>query len=90
MTRVTIAVDLAKYVFQLVVSEESGRISERKRLTRPQFLRFWEKRAPCRVLMEACGSAHDWGRLLSPVPRLRRRPATNPQRHPLRTARQDG
>jgi transposase len=58
MTRVTIAVDLAKSVFQLVVSEESGRISERKRLTRPQFLRFWENRAPGRVLMEACGSAH--------------------------------
>jgi hypothetical protein len=35
MTRVTIAPDLAKSVFQLVVSEESGRISERKRLTAP-------------------------------------------------------
>jgi transposase len=90
MTRVTIAVDLAKSVFQLVVSEESGRISERKRLTRLQFLRFWENRAPCRVLLEACGSAHCWGHLLSPVPRLRGRPATSPQRHRLRTARQDG
>jgi transposase len=60
----TIAVDLAKSVFQLVVAEESGRISARKRLTRTQFFRFWENRAPCRVLMEACGSAHFWGRFL--------------------------
>ncbi len=64
MPSVTIAVDLAKSVFQLVVADESGRISERKRLSRPQFLRFWENRAPCRVLMEACGSAHFWGRFL--------------------------
>jgi transposase len=47
-----------------VVAEESGRIIERKRLTRSQFLRFWENRLPCRVLMEACGSAHYWGRRL--------------------------
>ncbi|CAN5843885.1 hypothetical protein BH23GEM6_BH23GEM6_14710 [soil metagenome] len=46
MPRVTIAVDLTKAVSQLDVSEESGRISERKRLTRLQFLRFWENRAP--------------------------------------------
>ncbi len=64
MNRVTVAVDLAKSVFQLVVAEESGRITERKRLTRSQFLRFWQERAPCRVLMEACGSAHYWGRSL--------------------------
>jgi transposase len=64
MSSVTIAVDLAKSVFQLVVAEESGRIPARERLTRSQFLRFWENRASCRVLMEACGSAHFWGRFL--------------------------
>jgi transposase len=63
-SNVTIAVDLAKTVFQVVVTNENGKITERKRLTRGQFLRFWENRSPTRVLMEACGSAHYWGRLL--------------------------
>lgn len=63
-SRVTVAVDLAKSVFQVVVADEHGKITERRRLTRPQFERFWENRAPCRVLMEACGSAHHLGRWL--------------------------
>ncbi|HEV2123160.1 MAG TPA: IS110 family transposase [Chloroflexota bacterium] len=63
-SRVTVAVDLAKTVFQVVVADERGKITERRRLTRPQFERFWENRAACRVLMEACGSAHHWGRWL--------------------------
>lgn len=64
MNTVTVAVDLAKTVFQVVMAGEGGKIIERRRLTRPQFERFWENRAPCRVLMEACGSAHHWGRWL--------------------------
>ena len=64
MQRVTVAVDLAKTVFQLVSAGHNGRIFERKRLTRSQFLRFWESCPPCTVLMEACGSAHYWGRHL--------------------------
>ncbi len=63
-SRVTVAVDLAKTVFQVVVADERGKITERRRLTRAQFERFWENRASCRVLMEACGSAHHWGRWL--------------------------
>ncbi len=63
-SRVTVAVDLAKSVFQVVVAAESGKIIERRRLSRPQFEHFWERRAPCRVLMEACGSAHPGGRWL--------------------------
>jgi transposase len=62
--RVTVAVDLAKTVFQVVVAADHGKITERRRLTRAQFERFWEQRPPCRVLMEACGSAHHWGRWL--------------------------
>jgi transposase len=63
-SRATVAVDLAKTVFQVVVADERGRITERRRLTRAQFERFWEQQSPCRVLMEACGSAHHWGRWL--------------------------
>jgi transposase len=64
MKKLTIAVDLAKNVFAVAVADASGRILERKRLTRPQFERFWQLREPCRVVMEACGSAHHWARML--------------------------
>ena len=60
----TIAVDLAKSVFEVAVSEAPGRVSERKRLSRGGLLAFFAKRAPAVVLMEACGSAHHWGREL--------------------------
>jgi transposase len=62
--RVTVAVDLAKTVFQVIIADCRGKITERRRLTRAQFERFWENRPPCHVLMEACGSAHHWGRWL--------------------------
>lgn len=64
MSSVTIAVDLAKNVFELAIANASGRITERKRLSRPQFERFWSDRLPCRVVMEACATSHYWGRRL--------------------------
>jgi len=51
ISRVTVAVDLAKTVFQVVVADERGKITERGPLTRAQFERFWEQRVPCRVLV---------------------------------------
>ncbi len=51
MNSVTIAVDLAKHVFELAVSPEPGRITERRRMSHSQFERFWATRAPCRVVM---------------------------------------
>lgn len=61
----TIAVDLAKNVFQLAFSDESGKITGHRRLSRPQFERFWSaQQAPACVVMEACSSAHLWGRRL--------------------------
>lgn len=64
MFTVTIAVDLAKHVFELAVASRAGRITERKRLSRAQFEQFWTKRTPCRVVMEACATAHFWARYL--------------------------
>lgn len=64
MNSVIIAVDLAKHVFEIAVSSNAGRITERKRLSRSQFERFWADRLPCRVVMEACASSHYWGRRL--------------------------
>ena len=63
MESTTVAVDLAKSVFEVAVANERGQISERKRFGRTSFMRFLTKRPPCRVVMEACGTAHYWGRV---------------------------
>jgi transposase len=57
-----IAVDLAKSVFEVAVSDRPGRVRERHRLSRAQFSRFVSERRPATVLMEACAMAHFWGR----------------------------
>jgi transposase len=60
----TIAVDLAKSVFEIAVSERPGRVGERRRLNRGALLPFFAKRPPATVLLEACGTAHFWAREL--------------------------
>jgi transposase len=62
MNPATIAVDLSKSVFEVAVSEKPGRVSERHRFSRDQFQRFVAERPPATILLEACGSAHYWGR----------------------------
>lgn len=62
MDSTTIAVDLAKSVFEVAVSQRPGKVSERHRLSRGQFLRLLAEHAPATVVMEACGTAHFWGR----------------------------
>lgn len=64
MKNTVFAIDLAKSVFQVAVSHHPGRVSQQRRLTRSQLLRFMGRQAPSLVLMEACGSAHHWGREL--------------------------
>jgi transposase len=58
----TIAVDLAKSVFEVAVSGRPGSVSRRRRLTRGQFASFLAEHSPATLVMEACGSAHFWGR----------------------------
>lgn len=59
------AVDTAKSVFQ-VHGEDAARSQVlQKRLRRSQFLAFFARQASCVVVLEACGSAHHWGRELS-------------------------
>jgi transposase len=57
-----IGIDLAKTVFQLHAEDGSGKVLWRKRLRREEFLRFLAKLPPALIGMEACGSAHYWGR----------------------------
>jgi transposase len=62
MNATTVAVDLAKSVFQIAMADDKWKIIETARLTRSQFERWFANRAVSRVIMEACGSAHHWGR----------------------------
>jgi transposase len=64
MESTTIAMDLAKSVFQVAVSRRPGKVSESYRLTRSQVLRFFGERQPALVVLEACGTAHFWARQL--------------------------
>ncbi len=57
-----IAVDLAKAVFEVAVSVRPGRVARRERLPRSQFLTFLAQHPAATVVMEACASAHYWGR----------------------------
>lgn len=59
-----VGVDLAKNVFELAVAGRDWRITERARLSRSQFERWFANRAVGLVVMEACGSAHHWARWL--------------------------
>ena len=59
-----LGVDLAKNVFHVCGMTRSGRVMLEKRFTRTQLERFTEQLPPCRIGLEACGSAHHWARLL--------------------------
>ena len=67
MEHTTIAVDLAKSVFQVAVSHRPGHLDEERRLPRDRFLAFFAQRPPATVVLEACGSAHYWARQLQPL-----------------------
>jgi transposase len=60
----TIGFDLAKNVFQVHGVAKDGAAVIRKRLQRARVLEFFADLAPCLVGMEACASAHHWGREL--------------------------
>jgi transposase len=59
---ITIAVDVAKSIFEVAVSDRPGRVVKRARLSRTQFARLVVTHPPATLLMEACGTAHFWGR----------------------------
>ena len=61
---IRIGVDLAKNFFQVHAIEREGGIAVTRKLTRTKFRDFFRGVEPCRVGMEACGSAHYWAREL--------------------------
>jgi transposase len=63
-TVTTVAVDLAKHVFQVHGCDAAGRVIVAKALRRKDVLLFFASLGPCVVGMEACCTAHHWGREL--------------------------
>jgi transposase len=62
MDATTVAVDVAKTVFEVAIANRQWHIVARHRLNRRQFSRFVATTAPTHVVMEACGTAHHWAR----------------------------
>ena len=60
----TVGIDLAKNVFQVHGVDERGKAVLRKQLRRAQVAMFFGNLPPCVIGMEACASAHYWGRTL--------------------------
>jgi transposase len=60
----TVGIDLAKNVFQVHGIDERGKAVLRKQLRRTQVAVFFGNLPPCVIGMEACASAHYWGRTL--------------------------
>lgn len=59
-----IGLDLAKNVFQLHGIDADGRVLVRRQVRRNQLLNYFEQLPRCLVGMEACATAHYWGREL--------------------------
>lgn len=59
-----IGLDLAKNIFQAHGAAGDGSVLFRRKLSRGQLLDFLSKQPPCIVAMEACASAHHWGRAI--------------------------
>lgn len=60
-----VGIDLAKNVFQVHGVDAGGHPVMNKKLSRGQMIEFFAKLSPCLVGMEACSSAHYWGRRLT-------------------------
>jgi transposase len=65
MSITMIGLDTAKSVFQVHAVNESGEVEIRRKLQRSELIPFFEKREACTVILEACGAAHHWARMLT-------------------------
>ena len=59
-----VGLDLAKNAFQVHAVDATGAIVVARKLTRGRLVPVVAELAPCVVAMEACASAHHWGRAL--------------------------
>jgi transposase len=59
-----IGLDLAKNIFQVHGANADGKKIFNKPIKRDKLAEFFQLQPPCLVAMEACSSAHHWGRLI--------------------------
>src|SRR3954463_12481188 len=62
-----IGMDTSKHLFQLHGVDAAEQPILRKKLRRKDMIAFFERLAPTRVAIEACGASHHWARLLRGV-----------------------
>jgi transposase len=62
---IRIGIDTSKSVFQLHGVNAAERPILRKKLSRREMVKFFEKTPPTIVALEACGGSHHWARLLN-------------------------
>jgi transposase len=65
MNATTVAIGLAKDVFELAYADSSARSVQRRRLSRARLAAGFRNLVPRSVVMEACSSAHYWARRLA-------------------------
>ena len=62
---VTVGLDIAKSVFQVHGVDAEGVVVVQRKLARAKLIPFFEKLPPCLIGIEACATAHHWGRRLT-------------------------
>jgi len=65
MTVTMLGLDTAKSIFQVHAIDGLGKAVIRRKLRRDELPSFFERQVACTVVMEACGAAHHWARLLT-------------------------
>jgi transposase len=65
MSITMIGLDTAKSVFQVHGVDETGKMEIRRKLQRSELIPFFEKQEARIVILEACGAAHHWARMLT-------------------------
>jgi transposase len=61
----TIGLDLARSMFQVHAVDEAGKVEARRKLRRGEVVPFFEAQPACVVVLEACGAARHWARVLT-------------------------
>jgi transposase len=61
----TVGIDLAKNILQVHAVDAAGRVVLQKAFKRAQLVSFFQKLPACLIGLEACSSAHHWGRVLT-------------------------
>lgn len=62
-----IGIDLSKRFMQLCVVDDAGAVLDERRVPRDRLIEVVGRHPGAVVAMEACGSAHHWGRTLAPL-----------------------